>query len=199
MIITKISPAVKTAGRYNIFIDDIYSFSLDELQLVHSGFKKGQEISEEQLDEYKLESDFGKNYIRAVDLISRRFRSEREIRDYSFRKQWDQDITQKVVDRLYKFGYLNDERFAETFIRSRALMRNNSKRKMILELRKKGVDQDIIDRALNSSDEYDEHVALKKMITKKRGSYDDERKLIAYLARQGFRYDDIKDALESPE
>lgn len=199
MNITKISPAVKTEGRYNVFVDNEFSFSLDETQLVTLGLKKGDAIDEVQLSELKNESDFGKNYIRAVDLISRRLRSEREIRDYARRKQWTEDNTERVIDRLCERGYLNDERFAESFVRSRANTRNFSAKRMKVELQKKGVKPDIITNILAESDDYDEMAALRKMIAKKINKYDDERKLVAYLARQGFKYDDIKSALVDDE
>jgi regulatory protein len=199
MNITKISPAVKTEGRYNVFVDNEFSFSLDETQLVTLGLKKGDAIDELQLSELKNESDFGKNYIRAVDLISRRLRSEREIRDYARRKQWTEDNTERVIDRLCERGYLNDERFAESFVRSRANTRNFSATRMKVELQKKGVKPDIITNILAESDDYDEMAALRKMIAKKINKYDDERKLVAYLARQGFKYDDIKSALVDDE
>lgn len=199
MNITKISPAVKTEGRYNVFVDNEFSFSLDETQLVTLGLKKGDAIDEVQLSELKNESDFGKNYIRAVDLISRRLRSEREIRDYARRKQWTEDNTERVIDRLCERGYLNDERFAESFVRSRANTRNFSATRMKVELQKKGVKPDIITNMLAESDDYDEMAALRKMIAKKINKYDDERKLVAYLARQGFKYDDIKSALVDDE
>jgi regulatory protein len=197
MKITKISPAVKTAGRYNVFVDEKYSFSLDEAQLVKIGIKIGQEVDESELANLKSESEFGKNYIRALDLISRRPRSEREIRDYAFRKQWDKDNTGRVIERLYKYGYLDDAKFAAAFVRSRAATRTLSKRKMILELRKKGIAGEIIDKVLDETAEYDEAAALAKLVAKKRGLYDDERKLIEYLARQGFNYDTIKTALNT--
>ena len=196
MRVTKIVPAVKTKGRYNIFIDENYSFSLDEAQLVKLGLKRGQEINEAQLAEYKSESDFGKNYLRAVDLISRRLRSEREIRDYAWRKKWSTENTERVIARLYKYNYLNDEVFANSFVRSRANSRTFSKRKMILELHKKGINQGVIDKILTESNDYDELVALEKLIVKKQNVYDDSRKLVAYLARQGFKYDDINDMME---
>ena len=199
MNITKISPAVKTEGRYNVFVDNEFSFSLDETQLVTLGLKKGDAIDELQLLELKNESDFGKNYIRAVDLISRRLRSEREIRDYARRKQWTEDNTERVIDRLCERGYLNDERFAESFVRSRANTCNFSATRMKVELQKKGVKPDIITNILAESDDYDEMAALRKMIAKKINKYDDERKLVAYLARQGFKYDDIKSALVDDE
>ncbi|MDR2523993.1 MAG: RecX family transcriptional regulator [Candidatus Nomurabacteria bacterium] len=194
MLISKIIPAVKTEGRYNIFVDENFSFSLDEVQLVRLGLKKGDEISEERLNELRNESDFGKNYIRAVDLISRRLRSEREIRDYGWRKKWSRENTEKVIARLRERGYLDDEKFAASFVRSRATLREFSARKMKLELRRKGIAPETIEKVLSASDDFDEVRSLQKLIAKKRDKYDDERKFIAYLARQGFAYDDIKTA-----
>ncbi len=195
MLITKISPAVKTEGRYNVFVDGKYSFSLDEVQLAALTIKKGDELDEQQLDQLKSESSFGKNYIRALDLVSRRPRSQREIRDYAFRKQWTKANTDRVIERLLERGYLNDAKFAEIFVRSRANLRNYSTRRMKLELQKKGISSDIIDQVLSESDDFDENVALKNLIAKKQNRYDDEQKLIAYLARQGFNYDSIRMAL----
>ena len=197
MKITKISPAIKTEGRYNIYVDDKYSFSLDEVQLASLNLKKNDEIDAEQLDQLKNESDFGKNYVRALDLISRRPRSQREIRDYAFRKQWTKSNTERVIERLIERGYLDDAKFAEIFVRSRANLRNYSTKRMKLELRKRGVASDIVDQVLTDSENFDENAALKNLIAKKRNRYDNEQKLIAYLARQGFSYDKIRDALSS--
>ena len=66
---------------------------------------------------------------------------------------------------------------------------------MKLELRKKGIASDIVDQVLTDSENFDENAALKNLIAKKRNRYDNEQKLIAYLARQGFSYDKIKSAL----
>jgi regulatory protein len=198
MKITKISPAVKTKGRYNVFVDGQYSFSLDELQLVSLGLKTGQEIDETRLAEYKSESDFGKNYIRALDLISRRLRSEKEIRDYGWRKKWPTDNLERVIERLYKYNYLDDKKFAKAFVSSRS-NRDFSIKRMKVELIKKGIKSDLIEKVLSENTEFNEMRSLKKLINKKRARYDDERKLVAYLVGKGFRYDDIRQQLTNPE
>jgi regulatory protein len=198
MLITKISKAVKTEGRYNVFLDEEFAFSLDESQLVKLKLRKGQELSESEVQELKAESDFGKNYIRALNLISRRLRSEHEIREYGFRKQWNKENLDRVIERLYERGYLDDEKFAIAFVRSKAAAKNISKRQLQVALRKKGINSEIITKVIDGSAEYSEAEALKKLIAKKSDRYDDEKKLIAYLVRQGFSYDDVKQALESP-
>lgn len=193
MQITKVAPAAKTPGRYNVFVDGQYSFSLDELQLVQSGIHSGLEIGDEQLANFRNESEFGKNYIRAIDLISRRLRSEKEIRDYAKRKNWAPDNTNRVIERLKKKGYLNDTVFAESFTRARQNAEKYSRRRIEQDLRKKGIANNIIQLVLH--DEVSDHVALNKLVAKRYNRYDDINKLKAYLMRAGFNYDDINKAI----
>lgn len=197
MRITKVAPAARTAGRYNIFVDGHYSFSLDEFQLVQYSLHSGQEIDETKLAELQAESDFGKNYIRAVDLISRRLRSEREVRDYAGRKQWGRDNTERVIARLYDRGYLNDLVFTKAFVRSRQSAQKYSRRRIERDLVNKGISHRIIQQVLDEeAGMADDNDALTNLVTKKYHRYDDINKLKAYLARAGFRYDDINRAIE---
>lgn len=193
MRVTKISPAVKTPGRYNIYVDGKYSFSLDEFQLVQTGLHSGLDIDELKLDELKSESDYGKNYIRAVDLISRRLRSEKEIRDYAKRKQWTATNTERVIERLKNHGYLNDKVFAEAFVRSRQSTERYSKRRIERDLRQKGIAPNIIKQVL--PDESSDKNAIIKLVQKRASRYDDVNKLKAYLIRAGFNYDDVNQAI----
>lgn len=196
MRITKVAPAARTAGRYNIFVDGHYSFSLDEFQLVQYSLHSGQEIDEAKLAELQAESDFGKNYTRAVDLISRRLRSEREIRDYAGRKQWSKDNTERVIARLHNRGYLNDPVFAQAFVRSRRSTRKYSRRRIERDLVNKGISHRIIQQVLDEEAGMADDDALANLVAKKYHRYDDINKLKAYLARAGFRYDDINRAIK---
>lgn len=197
MRITKVAPAARTVGRYNIFVDGHYSFSLDEFQLVQHSLHSGQEIDETKLAELQAESDFGKNYTRAVDLISRRLRSEREIRDYARRKQWSKDNIERVIARLYDRGYLNDLVFTKAFVRSRQSAQKYSRRRIERDLVNKGISHRIIQQVLDEgAGMADDNDALTNLVAKKYHRYDDINKLKAYLARAGFRYDDINRAIE---
>ncbi len=195
MKITMIKPAVKTKGRFNIFVDTKYSFSLDEQQLLDLKIKRGQEISEQELENLKKESDFGKKYARSLELIMRRIRSVKEIHDYAWRKKWEVEETARIIEKLVSKGYVNDEKFAEAWVRSRAALKHISKRKLIVELRQKGIPGDIIEQTLERSEEYNEQQALAELVDKKKARYTDRNKFTAYLLRQGFRYDDVKQVL----
>lgn len=196
MKISAIKPAVKTQGRYNIFVDGKYSFSLDEQQLLDMGLKIKLEIDERRLIELKAESDFGKKYARAFELILRRSRSVKEIRDYAWRKKWEPEETERIITKLTSKKYLDDATFAASWVRTRAILKHVSKRKLTLELRQKGVASDIIEQAIASSEDYDERTALQELVDKKRARYADEQKFMAYLLRQGFGYEAVKQVVK---
>ena len=99
-----------------------------------------------------------------------------------------------VVERLIAKGYLNDEKFAAYYIENRYVRRGISHKRLRMELQKKGVDTDIVNRLL-SQEARDEDEEIMKMIAKKRKKYDDY-KLVNYLVRQGFGFQMAKEAVE---
>jgi len=202
---------VRDKDRVNVFVDGKYSFSLDITQVAELGIKSGNEYTEEELAELENESQFGKLYTRALEYSLIRPRSQREMRDYLYRKTRDTrtktgtikkgvsvELTNRVFDRLFEKGYIDDEKFARFWVENRNVRKGTSLRKLRGELQSKGVDQAIIERVFEDSDRSDNEELL-KVIAKKAARYDDEQKLIAYLMRQGFRYDDVKEALRTLE
>lgn len=211
MKITDISLQAKNPDRVNISIDGKYRFSLDVYQFSELGLKIGRELSDEELAGFEQESQFGKLYSRTLEYCLMRPHSTKEINDYLWRKTRatkfksrtgeikDRDgVSQDVADRVYRRlqdrGYVDDEKFARFWVDNRNQTKGASRKKLTMELRAKGVEISVIDQALSST-ERNEQDELTKVISKKSSKYQDERKLIEYLMRQGFRYDDIIDAL----
>lgn len=207
MKITSISAQKRDKDRVNVSVDGKYRLSLDVIQLVDLGIKVGNEYTEEELVSLEEESQFGKLYMRALEYCLMRPHSQRELKDYLYRKTRDTRtktgevrkgvsaaLTERVFGRLQEKGYIDDEKFAAFWIENRNLRKGSSKRKLSAELSAKGVDRTIIERFLDETDRNDA-TELQKIIDKKRPRYDDEQKFMAYLACQGFSYDDIKIAL----
>ncbi len=197
MKITDIKPQVKQQGRYSIFVDGKYSFSLSDNALLESKLVSGQELTKDQLEEYKQKSVDDKLYNRTLNLISMRPRTEWEIKIYLDRKKASKEAIGSILNKLNRVGLIDDEKFAKIFVADRRLLRPTSRRKLINELRKKHIANEIIEKTV-ADESSDEQNALKEMITKKRSQakYQDNLKLMQYLARQGFNYSDIKQALE---
>lgn len=198
MKITDIKQQVKRQGRYSIFVDSKYTFSLSENELIRSGIKVGREYTEDELEELKNTAVLDKAYMRSLDLLSRRARSEWEIRDYLKRKDYEMEVIEEIVNRLNQSGYIDDLAFAKSWINSRRMLKSSSKRKLRMELKQKRLGEEVINQAL-VEDETNEVDVLKDLIEKKRSQtrYQDQQKLMQYLSRQGFKYDDIKSLLEN--
>jgi regulatory protein len=194
MVITAIKQQVKRAGRYSVFVDGIYAFSLSESGLIASGLASGQEIDNKRLKELKKAAGLDKAYGNALRYVVMRPRSEWELRDYFRRKGIDEDAAAQITGRLRGLGLLGDLAFARAWVANRRLLKATSKRRLVLELKQKHVPTDVIDQVLQE-DETDERSVLRELIDKKRSRYPDDQKLMRYLARQGFSYDDIKTAL----
>jgi regulatory protein len=225
MKITKIQQQVKRSDRYSIYIDEKYSFSLSDYQLVSSGLHTGKEFTPEELDTFLQESNFGKAYERALNYVMIRPRSEREIHDYLTRtflfpkpkvytdktgerhikkqivdKEKTSVMIQRVLERLSEKGYINDASFARSWVNSRQLTKKSSKRKLEQELRAKGVASDVVATVLSDQGEL-EIENLSELIAKKQRliKYQDTAKLTQYLLRQGFNYDDIRSQIRETD
>jgi regulatory protein len=210
--ITAITAQQKQANRVNIMVDGKYRFSLDIFQLSDLGIKVGKEYEEAELEALEQESLFGKLYGRALEYTMMRPHSAKEVRDYLWRKTRttkvknrhtgeikdrpgvSQIIADRVYDRLVEKGYIDDEKFTRYWVENRSITKGASRRKLEQELMTKGVARSTIEAAFANTERSDED-ELQKVIAKKRARYPDEQKFIAYLMRQGFRYDDIKDNL----
>jgi regulatory protein len=211
MKITGISSQQKDKNRVNVMVDGKYRFSLDIFQVADLGIRVGKDYTDGELTELETESQFGKTYARALEYSLMRPHSAKEMRDYLYRKTRDTrtktgavkkgvspEITARVFDRLVEKGYIDDEKFTRYWVENRNLTKGASKRKLTAELRAKGVESSVIEKFLAESDRTDDD-ELQKIIAKKRSRYPDEQKLMQYLARQGFSYDDIKRGLSDSD
>lgn len=212
MKITSIAAQIRNPDRVNISVDGKYRFSLDIFQLTEHGVKVGKEYSEEELAVLESESTYGKLYTKSLEYCMLRPHSSREMRDYLWRKTREtkyksrsgeiksreglsQEIADRVYERLVEKGYIDDEKFARWWVENRNLRKGTSRRKLQAELTAKGVSSGIVIAVLEGSERNDTD-ELKKIIQKKQAKYPDKQKLMQYLARQGFSYDDIKEAIE---
>lgn len=194
--ITKIQAQVKSKGRYSVFIDNKFAFGISELALINSGLRAGQRLNAEEVESLKHESDIDKLYHRALELIVRRPRSRWEINDYLRRKKVDSDTAAEIISRLEAKDYIDDLNFSRSWITNRRLLKPTSRRKLYMELKQKRVDEEYIRQALEEDEVSDREVLAQEIDKKRRQSrYQDNNKLMQYLARQGYGYEDIKDAL----
>lgn len=196
--ISDIKPQVKRHGRYSIYVGGKYRFSLARDQLAKLGLKVGQELSEDDIIKLKDHAGFGKLRDLTYKWLSLRLRSEYEIDQYLKRKTGDEDLIKRLKTELKLYNYIDDTKFSQAWIGSRRAIKPIARYRLKQELRQKRVPLEIIDQSLEGAG-LDDVAAAREIIARRGARYGDQRKLMAYLSRQGFSYDTIKRALSDEE
>lgn len=151
--------------------------------------------------------DFDTYYLAALRYLQIRPRSEKEIRDYFKKKKVNEQMVDLVVVKLKEQKFLNDEAFAAMWVRSRTEFKPKGWRLIKLELKQKGISEEIIKNLEARSkdlgeDKRDELTLAKDILERKRKKFEAMdrgerfRKAGSLLARRGFALDDIKKAIE---
>jgi len=148
--------------------------------------------------------EFEKFYNKALKFLSYRPRSEKEIRDKLSGKKASEEIINKIISRLKKNNFLNDEEFAKWWIEQRTTFKPRSVRLIKIELKQKGIGQELIEERIDHlSSAIDDLGSAKKIIEKRLPRYKnlsrDEKfqKIARFLSSKGFSYDTIKEIFQS--
>ncbi|WP_029112618.1 recombination regulator RecX [Mycobacterium sp. URHB0044] len=143
-------------------------------------------------------------------LLTARARTRAELAGQLTKRGYPDDVSAGVLDRLADVGLINDEDFAEQWVRSRRVHAGKGKRALAAELRTKGVDDEVIADALADIDADAERTRAEQLVGDKlrRERLTDEaddvkvaRRLVGMLARRGYNQsmalDVVKVALAS--
>lgn len=171
--------------------------------LVNAMWKKRQKIKDEDRVIKNPERSRQKTFDRAVNLLTYKPRSIRELRERLLEKPWtDQEIVEEVIEKLKKYKYLDDQQFARDFAASKLRQKAVGKKRLRIDLLKKKLDQETIDQALAETfDETPEDELIDRAIAKRlriKGRPEDpsdKKKFYDYLLRLGFGYDVVRDKI----
>ncbi|QPC45773.1 recombination regulator RecX [Mangrovibacillus cuniculi] len=153
-IITKISVQEKRKDRYNIFLNEKYAFSVDEAVLIKHNLVKGQQLTEEDIEQIQVQEEDQKAYGKAINFLSYRMRSTGEVFTYLKEQEVEEHVIQQILSKLMENGYLDDLAFANAYVRT--MMETTDKGPNVLkqELKLKSVSDAKIEEALlNFSEE----------------------------------------------
>lgn len=201
MIVTKIEQGKKRADRANIYLDEEYVFSLSLDLVLENGLHNGLELSQDQIDRMVVADALIKAYDRAVRFLGYRKRSVKEVRDKLQQLEYSEAAIAAVVEKLERLGYLNDYDFAETWVRDRLNLKPTAKKVIRLELKQKGISEEIISMVLSDIDPQTETAQAIRLVEKKGFSalsgQARDQKIKNFLLRKGFGWETVKAVLDS--
>lgn len=208
-LITKITTQKKNQERFNIYWDkgkgEEYAFSVDQDVLLKFRLKKGMEVDELELTEILFEDESKKAFNTALQFLSFRMRSEKEIRDYLKKKEMDDPVIQDVLLKLAEYNYINDREFAFAYVRTQSQTTLKGPDVIEQELREKGISRDLIKESLEA---YEREALLENAIKLAGKAAQKDRnlsemqvrqKIEQALLRKGYPWDIIKIALDETD
>ena len=188
--ITAIEPQQKNPQRLNIYLDGEFAFGL--AAIVAAWLKVGQELGEEKIASLKAEDECEVTYQKALHFLNYRPRSSAEVRQNLLKRGISESLTNATVDRLQSAGLINDETFARNWVENRNAFRPRGKPALRMELRRKGLSEEIAGSVLDAHVDEDALAweAARKYARRLAGLEWPEfrRKLGGFLARRGFSY-----------
>ncbi len=199
----KIEKIKKSGLKYKITLDNGEIINTYDEVILKNNLLYDKHIDSELLNKINNDTVYYESYNKAIRMISRRLRSEAEIREYLKRnKVLDEDIN-KITDTLKRIGLINDYNFARAYTNDKMNLSLDGPHKIAKNLEKYKVDTDIINEMINNIDSnlVEEH--LNKIVTKKvkaNTKYSESRfkqKLTLYLINLGYDKYEINKALNN--
>lgn len=205
-IITKITTQKQSIERFNIYLDDgqgeKYAFSVDQDILIKYNLQKGKEIDELDIQELQYGDLSKKAYNKALEFLSYRMRSIKEVAEHLTKKEFTDTIIQDVIYKLKEYNYVDDLEFATAYVRTQKQTNGKGPSVLKRELIGKGINPDLIEQALleyKDDDQLQEATRHAEKLLKKNNKISTvqlKQKIEQHLIRKGFPYDIISKVLD---
>ena len=202
MTVTQIIPIDKKRSR--IWLDEEFAFVLYKGELRQFKIEEGGNLSEKDYRTIMEEILPKRAKLRAMNLLKSRNYSVKQLENKLSEGFYPGSIIDIAIEYVSSYGYLDDLRIAEEYVRIH--LEDKTKLRIKQDLSKKGISSEDIERAfMNMREEgfcQDELSQAKKLLSKR--GYDPENpperkelaRLYAYLCRKGFSSETVKAALD---
>ena len=144
-------------------------------------------------------------YLTLAALCARSEHCQWEMQEKMRRWELDDAAQARVMARLVKERYVDDERYARAFVKDKVRYNKWGRRKVEQALWQKRIDDDIRERVLDEVDEEEYLNVLRPLLKQKRKSikagndYELNQKLVRFALGRGFTYDIIRQCIDVDE
>jgi regulatory protein len=198
--ITALVVQQRNTDRVNVYLDGKFAFGLVAIEAIR--LKRGQVLSDADIERLQAADDVEKAREKALRFLGSRPRSEWEVRQNLQKAGYGAGTIDRVLERLRGVGLVDDAAFVRYWLDNRAQFKPKGAVALRQELRLKGVEREVIDTVLAESEHADDSAALRAALAKAdryrqlpRPEF--AQKLGAYLARRGFDYETVREAVNA--
>jgi len=200
--ITRIEVQKRNKERFNIYIDEVYAFSVNGELVYKEKLIVNEEVNEEKLHKIAQKENLLKCKNTALRIIERSYKTEKEIKERLIEKGYDVESILPVVDFLKEYGFIDDSGYIKIYIKDR--IRSQGAQKIKYDLIRKGIDPNEIDANLmNLNEDQERNVALElvkkkhsQLVEREKDIYKLSNKLYRFLVGRGYDYALAKDVIK---
>lgn len=193
----------KKGNRVNVYLNGKFAFGVTLESALENHLKVGKELSPDEIETLRGKDFKDKVLARLLSFASRRPHSQKEILLWFRKKSVPSELHENLFNRLKNIDLLNDEEFAKWWVEQRVHFRSAPKKMLKLELRAKGISDEIIEKTLDESKALPDVELARKVLIKRYGKIPpltdlkEKKRVYDFLLRRGFSYSVIKEALST--
>lgn len=193
VVVQTIEPLSK--GRSRIQLDNGEVWILYRKEMNAYQIRVGTQVTDEVYEAVRSEVLIKRAKKRAMYLLEKMDRTEEQLRKKLLEGEYPKDIVETAIDYVKSFHYVDDTRYADTYIRLHG--GDKSRAKLLMELRSKGISDEIAKVSLDETQEVRDEselirsILLKKHYSPETATEEEKRRMYGYLARRGFQSADI--------
>lgn len=180
----------KYGNSYKVYLENDEEHDLSIEQIVKYKIKENTEINYDKFKEILFEDNKREAFNKALDIISFKDNTTYEIRNKLYKKGYDDIIISDVLEKLKEYNFIDDNKYAQSYVNSCLTYKKYGKNKIIYMLKQKGISSSIISN-LNFNNDLEFETA-KNVFYKKLSSldkYDNNKKkekLYRHLSSKGY-------------
>ncbi len=160
----KIEKIKKNGKKYKIILDNGLEIKTYDDVIINHNLLYNKTIDSELLDKINKENDYYDVYYKVINLLSKKLRSEKEIKE--FLDKYDVDKN-KIINKLKSINLINDKNFAKAYISDRINLSNDGIDKIKNDLLKHNIDLNLIMEEISKIDNELIDKKIAKLIIKK--------------------------------
>lgn len=199
----KIESIKKTGKKYKIILDSGQIINTYEEVILNNGLLFHKYINTALLEKINTDTVYYKSYNKALDMINRKLRSEKEIKEYLKKSEVEEKDINEIVQNLKRIGLIDDKIFAKAYINDKINLSSDGPYKIRKYLENNNIKEEYINDAISSIDQEIINQKIDKIILKKiktNSKYTSnmlKQKIITYLINLGYSREDIIQRLEN--
>lgn len=191
-------------GLTQLYIDGEAAVKIDTETFLLSKLKPGDQLTDEQLHELIKASDARRANEKALYLLEYRSHSKAELTEKIARTAASKEAAQAAAERMEELGLIDDDKYARNFARELFLRKRYGPMRVKQELRRKGIDGELIEELLEEYSAGETFLENMRAILERKysGWQEDERtrrRAFGALQRMGYSYEQIREGMSIQE